>query len=80
MAKLNFIQCFATHTKERCIALKLRRMAKKLYKLHVKYGANYSDVSIVPSGVCLTFRVNDNYIVQDFAELKDSKPCTRKKN
>lgn len=80
MAKLNFVQRFATHSKERCIALKLRSMAKQLYKLHKKYGATYSDVSIVPSGVCLTFRVNDNYIVQDFAKLKDSEPCTRKKN
>ena len=80
MAKLHFVQSFTKRTKDYYIALKLRRMAKQLYKLHIKYGATYSDVSIVPSGVCLTFRVNDNYIVQDFAKLEDGKPCTRKKN
>ena len=69
--KFNWVQRYFASSKERKLALKLRRMAKQLYKLHKKYDAQYSDVSIVPSGACLTLKVNDCYIIQDFSKLPE---------
>lgn len=71
--KFNWVQQYHASSEERKLALKLRRMAKQLYKLHIKYGAQYSDVSIVPSGACLTVKVNDCYIIQDFSRLPEDK-------
>lgn len=71
--KFNWVQRYYASIEERKLALKLRRMAKQLYKLHKKFNAQYSDVSIVPSGACLTIRVNDCYIIQDFSKLPEDK-------
>ncbi len=71
--KFNWIQCFIPRSKTEKTARKLRRMAKQLYKLHKQCGAQYTDVSIVPTGACLTMRVNDCYIIQDFSKLPEGK-------
>lgn len=71
--KFNWVQRYFESSKEHKLALKLRRMAKQLYKLHKKYGAQYTDVSIVPSGAMLTLRANDCYVIQDFSKLPEGK-------
>lgn len=72
-SKFNWLQRFNPKSDTGRTAKKLRRMAKQLYKLHKKYNAQYSDVSIVPSGACLTLKVNDCYIIQDFSKLPEDK-------
>ena len=71
MMKFRWVQCFDSKSKTARTAKKLRRMAKQLYKLHKKYNAQYTDVSIVPNGACLTLKVNDCYIIQDFSKLPE---------
>ena len=71
--KFRWVQRFDSKHDTARTAKKLRRMAKQLYKLHKKYGAQYTDVSIVPSGACLTLKVNDCYIIQDFSKLPEDK-------
>ena len=73
MIKFRWVQCFNSKSKTGRTARRLRRMAKQLYKLHKKYGAQYTDVSIVPNGVCLTLKVDDRYIIQDFSKLPEDK-------
>lgn len=73
MIKFQWIQSFNPKSKTGKTARKLRRIAKQLYKLHKKFNAQYTDVSIVPSGACLTMRVNDCYIIQDFSKLPGGK-------
>ena len=71
--KFNWVQRYYASSKERKLALKLRRIAKQLYKLHKEYGAQYTDVSIVMNGACLTLKANNCYIIQDFSKLPEGK-------
>ena len=71
MIKFRWVQCFNPKSKTGKTAKKLRRMAKRLYKLYKKHGAQYAEVSVVPNGVCLTMKVNDCYIIQDFSKLPE---------
>lgn len=72
MIKLNFTQRLYS-AQQKVIAVSLRRLTVKLYKLYKKYNASYADICVMSNGAIITLKINDAYIIQDFSKLPEGK-------
>lgn len=72
MIKLNFTQRLYS-AQQKVIAVSLRRLTVKLYKVYKKYNANYADICVMANGAIITLKINDAYIIQDFSKLPEGK-------
>lgn len=72
MIKLNFTQRLYS-VQQKVIAVSLRRLTVKLYKLYKKYNASYADICVMSNGAIITLKINDAYIIQDFSKLPEGK-------